>query len=116
MIPRIFPRAARALSRSWSTPRPVLDHRARRIQGWMYSSTRPVASQSDAAAQRKYQIVPDVDDFAESESTRPDVDHDQKIEVTKSPYPEWHDGQGVSDKDASLAQRREIDPYAVDRL
>lgn len=83
----------------------------------MISSAQAVASESDtAAAQKNYKIIQDVGDFAEAEANRPDFDHSQTIEVTKSPYPEWQYGQGVPDNGASLAQKHhEIDPYAADR-
>lgn len=83
----------------------------------MNSSAQAIASESEtAAAQKSYKIVQDVGNFAETEASRPDFDHSKKIEVTKSPYPEWKFGQGVPDDGASLAQKHhEIDPYAADR-
>lgn len=83
----------------------------------MNSSAQAIASESEtAAAQKSYKIVQDVGNFAETEASRPDFDHSKKIEVTKSPYPEWKFGQGVPDDGASLAPKHhEIDPYAADR-
>lgn len=83
----------------------------------MRSSTAAVPQASDEThASKSSQIVQDIGNFKEIQAKRPDFDHAQRIEVTKSPYPDWNYGQGVPDNGASLVEKHhEIDPYAVDR-
>lgn len=85
----------------------------------MGSSAAARAPKDDDAvgtAQKNYRIVQDAGNFEEVQSQRPDFDHTQLIETTKSPYPHWGYGQGVPDNGASLSQNHhEIDPYAPDR-
>ncbi|KZF21334.1 hypothetical protein L228DRAFT_249139 [Xylona heveae TC161] len=65
----------------------------------------------------EYKIVEKVQNFKQTEASRPDFDHSGKpIEVTKSPNPNWQWGSGINDGGESLkAKHREIDPYANDR-
>ncbi|GKZ19586.1 hypothetical protein AbraIFM66951_002861 [Aspergillus brasiliensis] len=71
------------------------------------------------SAKVNYQIVTSHHDFHETESQRPDFDHHSPISVTKSPYPSWTYGQGVSDNNnnnnSASKTHHEIDPYAEDR-
>jgi flavin reductase (DIM6/NTAB) family NADH-FMN oxidoreductase RutF len=73
-----------------------------------------MASSTTEKAESKYKIVDKVVDFAKTQASRPDFDHEQPIQVTKHPNPAWKYGDGVPKHDGSQPHR-EIDPYATDR-
>lgn len=85
----------------------------------MSSSAAAAAIPTEEAtetAQANYKIVEKVDNFDAIQSKRPDFDPTKRIEVTKSPNPQWDYGQGVPDNGVSASKKhREVDPYAPDR-
>ncbi|KAL4735096.1 hypothetical protein BDV11DRAFT_174172 [Aspergillus similis] len=81
--------------------------------GWIPGMTR---FPSKAKAIASYKIIQDVGNFKEIESTWAPFKHcNSPIEVTKSPFPYWEYGQGVSDGVSRSSIHNEIDPYASTR-
>ncbi|OJZ90835.1 hypothetical protein ASPFODRAFT_125580 [Aspergillus luchuensis CBS 106.47] len=89
----------------------------------MSSSSAAVAAATSSeiddatkSAKASYQIVTSHHNFHETESQRPNFDHNAPISVTKSSYPSWEYGQGVPDDNHSVSKtHHEIDSYAEDR-
>lgn len=69
------------------------------------------------SARSNYKIVQSFGNFDEIQAKRPKFVHSNtRIEVTRSPYPDWEYGQGVPDNGVSASRNHvEIDPYAADR-
>ncbi|PWY82390.1 flavo protein oxygenase [Aspergillus eucalypticola CBS 122712] len=81
------------------------------------TATSPEIDDATESAKASYHIVTSHHNFHETESQRPNFDHNAPINITKSPYPSWKYGQGVPDNNYSASKtHHEIDPYAEDRL
>ncbi|XRM43088.1 hypothetical protein ABZX51_006291 [Aspergillus tubingensis] len=107
---------ARTLSKRTSILAPFINPRMSSSSAAVAAATSSETDDVTKSAKASYQIVTSHHNFHETESQRPNFDHNAPINITKSPYPSWKYGQGVPDNNHSASKtHHEIDPYAEDR-